>query len=147
MPVRGGDWVSCIIAPFLHVVCGMIRAGADSPASNSRPILPDNTTSVPRSMSNDPKAAVEAERRRLGTAAVLARFALVGVALVGVAGTFAYLGGWFTPHELTPARFVDGFESLLARNSIRVFAHVDHAAGGGVQPREAGAHRGFWSAR
>ena len=33
----------------------------------------------------------------LGKAGTLARFALIGVALAAVAGTFAYLGGWFSP--------------------------------------------------
>ena len=60
-------------------------------------------------MSNDLKAPAEAERPRLGIASALARFALIGVVLAAVAGAFAYLGGWFTPHELTPARFADGF--------------------------------------
>jgi catalase len=62
-------------------------------------------------MSNDLKPA-EAERPRLGKASTLARLALIGVALAAIAGTFGYLGGWFTPHELTPARFTDGFEEV-----------------------------------
>ena len=49
---------------------------------------------------------------RLGPANSLARFALIGAVLAGVAGALAYLGGWFSPHELTPARFTDGFEQV-----------------------------------
>ena len=48
-------------------------------------------------MSNVPKPA-EAERPRLGKASTLARLALIGAALVAVAGTFAYLGGWLSDH-------------------------------------------------
>ena len=61
-------------------------------------------------MSNGLKPA-EAEQPRLGKASTLARLALIGVALAAVVGTFAYLGGWFTPNDLTPARFTDGFRA------------------------------------
>jgi catalase len=39
---------------------------------------------------------------------------LAGTAIVvlGVAGAFLYLGGWFNPEALTPARFADGFERV-----------------------------------
>ncbi len=57
---------------------------------------------------DDPKTPREAARPRLGRASTLARFALIGAALAAVAGTFAYLGGWLTPNDLTPARFTDG---------------------------------------
>jgi catalase len=63
-------------------------------------------------MSNNLIAPVEAERPRLGRASTLARFALIGVVLAAVSGTFAYLGGWFSPNELTPARIVDRFEQV-----------------------------------
>ncbi len=49
---------------------------------------------------------------RLSPGNSLARFALIGAVLAGVAGALAYLGGWFSPHELTPARFTDGFEQV-----------------------------------
>ena len=80
-------------------------------------------------MSNVPGAPAEAARQRLGKASTLARLALIGVALAAVVGTFAYFGGWFTPNDLTPARFtdvfehVDGFHSGFRRN---------HAKGVGV---------------
>src|SRR6516164_7756182 len=79
-------------------------------------------------MSNDLKPA-EAERPRLGRASTLARLALIGVALAAVAGTFAYLGGWFTPNELTPARFTDGFEQV---SGLHPGFRRNHAKGGGV---------------
>ena len=77
----------------------------------------------------DLKAPAEAERPRLGKASTLARFALIGVALAAVAGTFAYLGGWFTPNELTPARFTDGFEQV---NGVHPGFRRNHAKGVGV---------------
>jgi catalase len=43
---------------------------------------------------------------------MLARLALIGVALAAVAGTIFYLGGWFMPNALTPARFADGLEEV-----------------------------------
>ncbi len=43
---------------------------------------------------------------------MFARFAGIGVLLLGVVGAFLYLGGWFSPHELTQTRFVNGFEKV-----------------------------------
>jgi catalase len=80
-------------------------------------------------MLNDPEAPAEAERPRLGKASTLARFALIGVALAAVAGTFAYFGGWFTPNELTPARFTDGFEQV---SGVHPGFRRNHARGVGV---------------
>jgi catalase len=42
----------------------------------------------------------------------LARLVLIGAFLAAVVILFAYLGGWLTPHKLTPSRFVDGFEEV-----------------------------------
>src|SRR5437879_187065 len=75
------------------------------------------------------KAPAETERPRLGRASTLARFALIGVALAAVIGTFTYLGGWFTPTELTPARFADGFEQV---NGVHASFRRNHAKGLGV---------------
>ena len=79
-------------------------------------------------MSNDPDAP-PAGRRSLGRDSTLARFALIGVVLAAVAGTFAYVGGWFTPNELTPARFADGFEHV---NGVHSGFRRNHAKGVGV---------------
>jgi catalase len=76
-----------------------------------------------------PEAPVEAERPRLGEASTLARFALIGVALAAVVGTFAYFGGWFTPNALTPARFADAFEYVAG---IHPGFRRNHAKGVGV---------------
>jgi catalase len=80
-------------------------------------------------MSTDVKAREEGARPRLGKTNTLARSALIGVALASVAGTFAYLGGWFRPNDLTPARFVDGFEEV---NGVHAGFRRNHAKGMGV---------------
>src|SRR5271166_2540024 len=79
-------------------------------------------------MSNGFKPA-EAEQPRLGKASTLTRFALIGVALAAVVGTFAYFGGWFTPNDLTPARFTDAFEHVDGAHSG---FRRNHAKGVGV---------------
>src|SRR6266852_1642711 len=80
-------------------------------------------------MSNYVAAPAEAAPPRLSKASTLARFALIGVALAAVVGTFVYLGGWFTPNDLTPARFVDGFEQV---NGVHAGFRRNHAKGVGV---------------
>src|SRR5262245_40159959 len=65
----------------------------------------------------------------LGPGQTLARLALIGLALAAVAGTFAYLGGWFTRGELTPTRFADGFEQV---NGVHPGFRRNHAKGLGV---------------
>jgi catalase len=60
---------------------------------------------------------------------MLARFALIGVALAAVMGTFAWLGGWFTPNKLTPARLTDGFEHVAG---VHPGFRRNHAKGVGV---------------
>ena len=69
------------------------------------------------------------ERPRLSTAGTVARLTLIGIALAGVAGTFAYLGGWLTPNALTPARFTNGFEEV---NGVHPGFRRNHAKGVGV---------------
>jgi catalase len=80
-------------------------------------------------MSNVPGAPTEATRQRLGMASTLARLALIGVALAAVIGTFAYFGGWFTPNDLTPARFTDVFERVAG---VYPGFRRNHAKGVGV---------------
>ena len=80
-------------------------------------------------MSNRLEAPTEVARPRLRTVSTLGRFALIGVALAAVAGSFAYLGGWFSPNDLTPARFTDGFEEV---NGVHPGFRRNHAKGVGV---------------
>jgi catalase len=68
-------------------------------------------------------------RPRLSTAGTVARLTLIGIALAGLAGTFAYLGGWLTPNALTPARLTDGFEEV---NDVHPGFRRNHAKGVGV---------------
>src|SRR6266446_9333608 len=68
-------------------------------------------------------------RPPLSTAGTVARLTLIGIALAGVAGTFAYLGGWLTPNALTPARFTNGFEEV---NGVHPGFRRNHAKGVGV---------------
>jgi catalase len=45
------------------------------------------------------------------------RLAGVAIVVLGAAGTFLYLGGWFNPGALTPIRFVDGFQRVYGIHS------------------------------
>jgi catalase len=80
-------------------------------------------------MSTDLKSPVEAESARVGKWSALPRFALIGVVLAALAAAFAYVGGWFTPGKLTPARFADGFEDV---NGVHPGFRRNHAKGVGV---------------
>ena len=80
-------------------------------------------------MSTYLEAPVETERRPLSIAITVARLALIGVALVVVAGAFAYLGGWLSPNNLTPARFTDAFERV---DGVHAGFRRNHAKGVGV---------------
>ena len=80
-------------------------------------------------MSSISGAPAEAARQRLGKASTLARLALIGVALAAVIAAFGYFGGWFTPHDLTPARFIDVFEYV---NGVHPGFRRNHAKGVGV---------------
>src|SRR5207247_2685174 len=80
-------------------------------------------------MSTYLEAPVETERRPLSIAITVARLALIGVALVVVAGAFAYLGGWLSPNNLTPARFTDALERV---DGVHAGFRRNHANGVGV---------------
>jgi catalase len=79
-------------------------------------------------MSNEIKT-VTAESPRLSKVSGMTRFAIIGIALAAVIGTFAYLGGWLTPGELTPARLTDGFEEV---DGTHAGFRRNHAKGVGV---------------
>jgi catalase len=57
---------------------------------------------------------------------MFSRLAGIGVLLLGVLGAFLYLGGWFSPQKLTPARFADEFEWV---NGIHSGFRRNHAKG------------------
>ncbi len=50
----------------------------------------------------------------------------IGIVLAGIAGLFAFAGGWLTPRALTPARFVDAFQSV---NGLHPGFRRNHAKG------------------
>jgi catalase len=61
-------------------------------------------------MSDDSTKAPADHGSRSVTAGLLARYVLVFLIVASVAGLFAYAGRWLSPHALTPARMIDGFE-------------------------------------
>ena len=44
----------------------------------------------------------------------LLKLAIIGALVMCVVGSFAYVAGWLSPGLLTPRRFVDGFEEVIA---------------------------------
>lgn len=72
--------------------------------------LGPNQDAKTKNGSGDETAPMEKHPAPLTTGNELARLAGIAVLLLGVVGAFLYLGGWFSPKKLTPARFVDEFE-------------------------------------
>jgi len=72
--------------------------------------------------------AGQAAGRPLSKAALAARAALLGGIVLGVAGAFAYVGGWLTPHALTGAHIIDTFEAV---NGAQPGFRRNHAKGVG----------------
>ncbi len=68
-------------------------------------------------MPSDATSSTENQPAPLSVSSRLARLAGIGVVILCVVGGFLYLGGWFNPHELTPARFATGFEKVYGINS------------------------------
>ena len=80
-------------------------------------------------MSNPLEASAEAEQPRRVKVSTPAGLLPIGVALTAVAGTFAYLGGWLTPNDLTAARLTDAFEQV---DGVHPGFRRNHAKGLGV---------------
>lgn len=76
-----------------------------------------------------PNSPAPIERAPLGKSRALVRIGVIALALAAIAGVFAYLGGWLTPNELTPARIVDAFQQV---NGIHDGFRRNHAKGLGV---------------
>ncbi len=68
--------------------------------------------------------SAKAKPLQLGKAGALV--ALIGVILTIIVGMFGYVGGWFTPKRLTPARFVDAFEQV---DGVHTGFRRNHAKG------------------
>ena len=54
------------------------------------------------------------------------RFTAIGVVIAGIAGLFAYMGGWLTPHALTSASIINRFEKV---NGLHPGFRRNHAKG------------------
>ena len=80
-------------------------------------------------MSIDLRAAFPTENKLLTKTGKAWRFLLIGAILASVMGVFAYVGGWFSPHALTPARFVDTLEQV---DGVHPGHRRNHARGLGV---------------
>jgi catalase len=55
-------------------------------------------------------------KQTLTTAALMARFGIIGAVLLSVAGAFAYTGGWLSPNRLTQTRVMATFEQAGGRH-------------------------------
>ena len=64
-------------------------------------------------MLSDATPSTENQPAPLSVSSTLARLAGIGLVIVCVVAGFLYLGGWFNPRELIPARFVNGFEEVF----------------------------------
>ena len=91
-----------------------LGANQDTKTTNGGGELPSDT------------AGTEKLPAPLSAGSMFARLAGIGVLLLAVVGTFLYLGGWFSPQKLTPARFVDEFER---GNGIHSGFRRNHAKG------------------
>jgi len=78
---------------------------------------------------SDSTASVEKQPAPLGRGRALVRLGVIGVVILCIAGGFFYLGGWFSPNALTPARFVDAFERA---DGVFSGFRRNHAKGVGV---------------
>jgi len=59
------------------------------------------------------KLDVPADTLSVGQGAgLILRLMVIGVVVAGIASSFLYAGGWFTPHALSPATVVDTFEQV-----------------------------------
>src|ERR1700730_1708256 len=61
----------------------------------------------------------------------LLKLAIIGALVMCVVGSFAYVAGWLSPGLLTPRRFVDGFEEVIAM----LFIGIDMVASLSDYPR------------
>ena len=76
--------------------------------------------------SSQPGQASQTPMTELPRAGIIRRLAAIGVVIAGIAGLFAYAGGWLRPHALTPARLTDTFETV---NGVHSGFRRNHAKG------------------
>ena len=68
-------------------------------------------------MSNDASIPTAKQVATPNVSAAPIKIAGVAIIVFAVVGAFLYLGGWFSPHKLNPARFTDGFEQAFGVHS------------------------------
>ena len=56
---------------------------------------------------------------QLTRASLIIRFTVIAIVIAGIAGLFAYAGGWLTPHALTPASMINTFEKVNGRKCCK----------------------------
>jgi catalase len=78
---------------------------------------------------NGPTPSVEKQPAPLSSGGKLIRLGVIGVVILCIAAGFLYLGGWFSPGAVTPARFVDAFERA---DGVFSGFRRNHAKGVGV---------------
>jgi len=66
---------------------------------------------------NDVSTSRDKQMANSSAGAFFVRAGGVGVIALAVVGIFLWLGGWFSPHKLTPARFTDVFEQTFGVHS------------------------------
>jgi catalase len=62
--------------------------------------------------SSEPNQLSETSPTALYGAGFILGLMVIGIVVAGIAGSFLYAGGWFTPHVLSPATVVDTFEQV-----------------------------------
>ncbi len=80
-------------------------------------------------MPTDSTASAQKQPAPLSRGSALPRVLGIGIVLLCVVAGFLYLGGWFSPKALTPARFVDQFER---DDGVHSGFRRNHAKGVGV---------------
>jgi catalase len=78
---------------------------------------------------SDSTASAAKHPASLSRGSSLLRLAGIGIVILCVVAGFLYLGGWFSPNAVTPARFVDAFERA---DGIFSGFRRNHAKGVGV---------------
>ncbi len=71
-----------------------------------------------------PKQLLSASAGKLSPSGLVLRLVVISMTIAGIAGLFAYTGGWLTPHELTPAAIADRFRQLEGVHSGFRRAHA-----------------------
>ena len=74
----------------------------------------------------DPKSVTPYRLAALAEKDALIRLAMIGIAVLVVVASFAVVAGWLSPHRLTQARMIDGFEEV---NAVHPGFRRNHAKG------------------